>query len=360
MKGAKLSLMFLACTAAPSAFAQNTPDSQCGMTNLDRSSNMFTIVNPIPATTTQQCFITVVPKQSWTGGMPDLASSQLVEGNYEVTLSGGGGGGGGGGARIGGGDGGAGAVPLTVVRYLEPGVYRVTIGSGGLGGAPNGGNGGDGAPTSLSKAHSGETVAGFSGAENWNGSYPWSYAARRVSYQAGVAGRRADSMTDEAEGPAGQAIGGNGGRVGIGINPKGQDGGRLMLVASSGAPGKGGTDLAGHRFRHEVAGGGGGGAGFGNGGDGDSAAEDGKMKTGAMTGMLGGGGGGGAGGEGVADPGATGGNGFIKIALKDPPPPAASAQPAPMYVAPMAPVSEPAAPVVETVPPARPARVDRN
>jgi hypothetical protein len=161
--------------------------------------------------------------------------------------------------------------------------------------------------------------------------------------------------------PDGEARGGYGGLVGIGMNPKAQDGARLTIVASAGAPGIGGTDLAGHWFRHEAAGGGGGGAGYGNGGNGASAAEDGKIRTEPMSGMLGGGGGGGAGGEGVADPGAPGGNGFIRIALKDPPPPAASAQPAPAYVAPanVAP-AEIVAPVGETVAPVLPARTDRN
>jgi hypothetical protein len=182
MKTAKLTLMFMACAAAIPALAQNSTDSRCGTTNFDRNQNVFTIANPTPGTANQQCFITVVPKASWSGGTPDLASSQLVEGNYEIALSGGGGGGGGGGpggetersrtAAGGGGEGGSSAPPATVVRYLSPGVYRLTIGSGGQGGAPNGGRGGDGAPTSLSNAYSSETVAGFSGAESWGGSYP--------------------------------------------------------------------------------------------------------------------------------------------------------------------------------------------
>jgi hypothetical protein len=183
MKTAKLTLIFLACAAASTAFAQNTTDSRCGTTNFDKNQNMFTIASPTPGTANQQCFVTVVSKASWTGGVPDLASSQLVEGNYEVALSGGGGGGGGGGGsgretehgrtRSGtGGEGGGSAIPVTTVRYLTPGVYRLTIGSGGQGGTSNGGHGADGAPTSLSNAYSGETVAGFSRAESWDGSYP--------------------------------------------------------------------------------------------------------------------------------------------------------------------------------------------
>ncbi len=190
MKTAKLTLMFLACAAAIPAFAQNTTDSRCGTTNYDSSRNIYTIVNPGSGTATQQCFITVVPKSSWTGGSPNLSTSQLVEGNYEVALSGAGGGGGGGsgGEREHGrteagtaGSNGNSAVPVTTIRYLNPGVYRITIGSGGQGGmagpngervARSGGRGADGAPTSLSNANTGETLAGFAGAESWNRSDP--------------------------------------------------------------------------------------------------------------------------------------------------------------------------------------------
>jgi hypothetical protein len=189
MKSAKLTLMFLACTAAIPALAQNTTDSRCGTTNYDSSRGTFTIVNPTPGTPNQQCFVTVVPKTSWTGGTPNLSTSQLVEGNYEITLSGGGGGGGGGSGSErehgrteagNGGSGGDSAVPVTTVRYLNPGVYRMTIGSGGQGGtagpngehvARSGGRGADGGPTSVSNSGSGETVAGFDRAESWNGSY---------------------------------------------------------------------------------------------------------------------------------------------------------------------------------------------
>jgi len=326
MKTAKLTLMLLACAAAVPALAQNTTDSRCGMTNYDSSRNIFAIVNPTPGTANQQCFITVVPKQSWTGGVPNLSTSQLVEGNYEVTLSGGGGGGGGGAERVGGGGGGAGAVPFTTVRYLQPGIYRLTIGSGGQGGASNGRDGKDGAPTSLSNASSGETLAGFSGAESWAGTYSQKYAGASRG---------------------GQPNGGDGGR--LAGNSKAQDGGKLTAVAYSGEPGKGGNDLAEHRMRHEVAGGGGGGASLGNGGNGDSSAEDGKMKTGAKSGDAGAGGGGGAGGEGVADAGAPGGNGFIKLALKDPVP---QAMPA---------ISSSTETITTPAPAAtRPARKDRN
>lgn len=188
MKTAKMTLMFLACSAAIPAFAQNTTDSQCGTTNFDRNRGVFTILNPGAGTANQQCFITVVPKESWAGGAPDLSRSQLVEGNYEVMLSGGGGGGGGSARRTGRGYDGGDAIAFKDTRYLTPGVYRLTIGSGGQGGVPCvteelGGRGGDGAPTSLSNAYSGETVAGFPRAEYWDGRYAQSYpvaSARRI------------------------------------------------------------------------------------------------------------------------------------------------------------------------------------
>ena len=216
----RLALLTLAVASVP-AFAQNTTDSRCGSTNYDRSRNEFTIINPTPGTATQQCFITVVPKQSWSGGVPDLSSSQLVEGNYEISLSGGGGGGGGGagGEREhrrneagAGGSGGYGAIPVTKVRYLNPGVYRLTIGSGGQGGmaGPNGerversgGRGANGAPTSLSNANTGETVAGFARAESWDGSYP-------LVAQASYAGTPATSGERGATGGGG--TGGTGGK----------------------------------------------------------------------------------------------------------------------------------------------------
>ncbi len=214
MNKAKLTVMFLACAAAIPAFAQNTTDSRCGTTNYDSGRDMYTITNPTPGTATQQCFITVVAKDSWTGGMPTMSSSELVEGNYEITVSGGGGGGGGGAGAVteqnrvalgGGGQGGYSAIPSTSVRYLNPGVYRVTIGAGGQGGMPgasgeqmasSGVRGTDGGPTSLSNAYSNETVAGFSGAESWDGTYPLvalaSYSGPQApSGQRGAAGRTA-------------------------------------------------------------------------------------------------------------------------------------------------------------------------
>ena len=226
----RLALLCLAAAASAPVFAQNTTDSRCGITNYDSSRDMYTITNPTLGTATQQCFITVVPKQSWMGGVPNLSTSQLVEGNYEITLSGGGGGGGGGAGESegkhhrmdagAGGSGGYGAVPITTVRYLAPGVYRLTIGAGGQGGmagrsgehmATGGVRGVDGGPTSLAKANTNETVAGYAGAESWNGTYP----LRAVGSYAG------------AEAPSGQsgASGSGGGAGGMTVGSPGSAGG---------------------------------------------------------------------------------------------------------------------------------------
>jgi hypothetical protein len=174
MKTAKLTLICLACAAALPAFAQNTTDSRCGATNYDRARDMYTIVRSTNNVPNQQCFITVVPKASWQGGANDPSTSQFIEGNYQITLAGAGGGGGaagqpGSGSR--GKDGGAGsgaqdANTSTVSRYLSPGIYRVTLGAGGMGGT-SGARSVEGAPSSLSNTATGETVAGFAGAENW-------------------------------------------------------------------------------------------------------------------------------------------------------------------------------------------------
>src|SRR3954453_11518612 len=98
MKSARFTLMFLACAAAMPAIAQNTTDSRCGQTNYDSAKDVYTIVRPTNSVPNQQCFITVVPKASWQGGANNAATSQFIEGNYQITLSGAGGGGGAAGA----------------------------------------------------------------------------------------------------------------------------------------------------------------------------------------------------------------------------------------------------------------------
>jgi hypothetical protein len=171
MKTARMTLMCLAVAAAMPAFAQNTTDSRCGATNYDRSRDMYTIVRPNSNALNQQCFITVVPKSQWQGGSNDPSSSQFIEGNYQITLSGAAGGGGAGGTG-GAGSGAQDSNTSTVSRYLTPGVYRVTLGGGGMGGTAAKGNAVgsvEGAPTSLSNARTGETIAGYPGAENWSG-----------------------------------------------------------------------------------------------------------------------------------------------------------------------------------------------
>ena len=217
MKTAKFSLMFLACTAALPAVAQNTMDARCGTTNFDRARDVYTIVNPGSGTANQQCFITVVPKAAWPGGAPSLASSELVEGNYDVVLSGGGGGAGGSAIRTGLGFDGADAVPFKGTRYLPPGVYRLTFGYGGQGGRPcvteeRGGRGADGAPTGLSEAYSGQTIAGYPRAESWDGRYAGSYPVASVGQTPGS--MDVGNMTPAARigdlGGGGHSVGGTG------------------------------------------------------------------------------------------------------------------------------------------------------
>lgn len=182
MNSARSALMLLACSAAMPAFAQNPgPNSGCGATNYDPSRGVYTIVTSTPGALNQQCFINVIPKTKWPGGAPDPATSNFVEGNYNIVLSGGGGGAGGSAEESGHGYDGADAVVFKGTRYLSPGVYRLTIGTGGKGGEPCltdnlGGRGGDGAPSSIAEAYTGQLIAGYPGAEYWNGRSPQSYA----------------------------------------------------------------------------------------------------------------------------------------------------------------------------------------
>ena len=208
MKTAKLVLMIVGCTAIP-AFAQDG-SPQCGTTNFDRERSIFTITRPSAGDVNQQCFITVVSKDEWSGRSPDFSRSELVEGNYEISASGGGGGGGGA-VPEGRGYDGADAVPFKHTRYLAPGVYRLTIGSGGQGGPgcvteDRGGRGGDGAPTSLSDAYSSQTIAGYPRAESWEGSYPHSYAVASGRRTPGDRSSEEGNMTPAAR--SGQLGGG--------------------------------------------------------------------------------------------------------------------------------------------------------
>jgi hypothetical protein len=229
MKTAKLALIIVGCTAIP-AFAQDG-SLQCEVTNFDRNRGLFTITNPDPRSLNQQCFLTVVSKDEWSGGLPDFSSSQLVEGNYEISASGGGGGGGGAAPESRGYDG-ADAIPFKHTRYLSPGVYRLTIGSGGQGGPgcvteDRGGRGGDGAPTSLSEAYSGQTIAGYPRAESWDGTYPQSYRVASGRRAPGDGAAADGNMTPAAR--SGELGGGGRGASGTGSCEVGTQGGNGFI-----------------------------------------------------------------------------------------------------------------------------------
>jgi len=333
MKTAKLTLMFLACAAASPAFAQS-PLPQCGSANFDQTQNVFTIANPAAGAVNQQCLITVLPS----GASPDrqYPGPYFVEGPYTIEMSGGGGGGSGGASsNMGGGGGGAGAAPLRAEKYLAPGVYKLTIGTGGYGGSADGGPTGHGNPTSLTDFNTGQVILGFPGADAWTPSSQ-------------VAG---DGRGGRAR--AGGSTGGNGGDSGPNKEEAAQPGGMLQVGGYSGRPGQAGSD-AGRSSQANA--GGGGGAGVGDGGNGQS--ETSNMAAG--TGVLGGGGGGGRGGRNTATAGSQGGHGFIRLAQSGPAPQAIA--PEPTRAVGQAPVMAPATESVAPPPPAemRPARIDRN
>jgi hypothetical protein len=230
MKSGKLVMALLTC-ATTSVFAQDSP--QCEFANLDRSRDIFTVVNPASGAVNQQCFLSV---------QPSGAAGRYTEGNYEILLSGGGGGGGGGGAGNDsasgvGGQGGAGAIPARTNTYLKPGVYRLTMGTGGLGGGASGsqgagGNAADGNPTGIVEAYTGQTIAGYPRAEQW--------AGRSGSYQvatgrggvAGPSGAGSDSSGPRA------ADGANGSSRRDGASESGFQGGHgfIKLTQLSPAP----------------------------------------------------------------------------------------------------------------------------
>jgi hypothetical protein len=314
----RMALLVLASTSAP-AFAQDIP--QCAAL-FDNSQNFFSAQNaPIDAIN-RQCFLTVMPKDgpASLAGFPNLAqypAPQLMEGTYEIILSGGGGGGGSGGFLSSGG-GGAGAVPSKTSQYLSPGVYKLTIGTSGKGGS-NGGAGGDGNPTSITKAYTNETVAGFRGADTWTGRAAQSYVVASAG-RGSIGGSGADSSG--GRGVDGRGNGGAGGQQ-PDKNGNGeiasQSGGAMVVAGiTTGTPGVGGTR----------DGGGGGGAGFGNGGNGKSGDRAGNNEVGNQ-----------------------GGNGFVMLR------PIQLAQATPVAPAPMAaPVQAAPAPYVAP----RAAKRDRN
>ena len=268
----RMALLALASASAP-AFAQDVP--QCA-TFFENSQQFFTAAGAPDGAINRQCFLTVMPKDgpSSVRDFPNLAQypqPQLMEGTYEVTLSGGGGGGGGGGILASGG-GGAGAVPYKTTTYLAPGVYKLTLGTGGRGGTPGfivGGNGEDGAPTSITKAYSNEVVAGFRGADTWaRAPQPQGYM---VASARGIPAPGPNGVIAEGQGAPGVNGLGSGGNGGILPDPEhgrrferpAQDGAPMPVAGiPTGQPGRGGPR----------DGGGGGGAGYGNGGDGKSTA----------------------------------------------------------------------------------------
>lgn len=331
----RLALLCLAATTAP-AFAQNALP-QCGSTNFDQTRNIFTISNPAAGTTTQQCLITVYQR----GAVPDQSRQSpapyFIEGNYVVELSGGGGGGSGGASKNnGGGGGGGGAVPSRTAKYLAPGVYKLTIGTGGEGGGANGGLTGGGYPTSLTNANTGELIYGFPGADNWRQGYAVAGEFGGVGGPAVVGGSR----------------GGNGGDSGPRAEESAQAGGMSQTVGFSGRPGKAGSDSS---RSSQANAGGGGGAGVGDGGDGQSE----NSNTAAGIGDLGGGGGGGRGGENTADAGGRGGHGFIRLAASEPAPQAFAPVTGAVGQSPVIErVTETATNPASTA--TRPARMDRN
>ena len=286
----RLALMVLA-SASASAFAQGT-SPQCAATN-EAGRNVFTVVNPAQGAINQQCFLTVMPKPLSANDIAPsrYSASQIQEGNYEIELSGGGGGGGGG-SLLNSGGGGSGAVPVKVTRYLSPGVYRLTIGTGGEAGGGTMANGdamrgSDGNPTSMSNAYTQETVAGFPGAETWAGRRSgYMVASARGNTPGGMSGNADFGGNGEgAKGMGAQSDGGSGGKR----DEKGhliqgaQDGGMLKVAGYTDPGGKAGAN----------GGGGGGGAGYGKGMDGVPA-------------------------RGGATPGTRGGDGFIALRALDP------------------------------------------
>ncbi len=293
----RMALLCLAAASAP-AFAQSA-SPQCGYSNYDGTLNAFTVVNPVVGAVNQQCFVTVHASGSAPDKSGQYAAPTLFEGTYAIELVGGGGGGGGGASKDqGGGGGGAGAVPSQTVQYLSPGVYKLTLGTGGEGGAANGGRTGDGNPTSLTNAATGQLIAGFAGADTWT-----QHSQAAGDGHGGVAA-------------AGGSSGGSGGDSGSRSEEKAQAGGAAQTGGYSGMPGLAGGESgrsaktdAGNVIQANA--GGGGGASIGSGGTGESAKQTAATEAGA---------------------GSRGGHGLIRLTLKAAAPVALA--PAPAIVAP--------------------------
>lgn len=313
----RLAILCLAISSAP-AFAQNSV-APCGPANFDQSRNVFTAVNPAPDSVNQQCLLTVYPRGTVSDQTRQYPALYPTEGSYIIELSGGGGGGGGGAAKDqGGGGGGAGAAPSRSTVYLNPGVYKLTIGTGGDGGSANGGRTEAGNPTSLTHAATGALIAGFPGADVWN--------------------QRSRAATDGSGGvasPGGSSGGSGGDKVtvsGVKTENSAQAGGASQTAGYSGTAGQAGDESGrsvgtqnGPMVQSNA--GGGGGASVGSGGSGQSANTN--ANTVAGVGGLGAGGGGGRGGLTTADSGSRGGHGFIRLTMSQPAPVPMAVAPAP-------------------------------
>lgn len=287
----RLAILCLAAASTP-ALAQNAIP-ECASNNFDHQLNAFTVINPAAGAVNQQCYFTVHPSGSAPVASGQYAAPSLVAGTYVIDLVGGGGGGGGGSSAkdAGGGGGGAGAAPSRTVQYLAPGVYKMTIGTGGYGGAPNGGRTGDGNPTSLINATTGQLIAGFAGADTWT--------QQSVAAGDGHGGAAA----------AGGSTGGNGGDSGARSEEPAQAGGALQTPGYGGVPGQAGSETGrtvqkdGRRVVEANAGGGGG-ASIGSGARGGAASN-----------------------SKVAEAGGRGGDGLIRLTLAEPAPVAAAPVP---------------------------------
>ena len=315
MKFTKLALSLLVgvgvgagCTSVPSVPPVSQSDlPNCFDTNYDKERGLFTIRNDAGKAVNQQCLLTVGPRG-------DVASPQrLTAGSYRVYLSNGGGGGAGGtlqaflGGGGGGGGGGAGAAETLATVNLTEGVYKLTIGTGGPGGVVclpglgfGGGPGWLGSPSNMVRIATGELVIGTPEAD------------RYVRPRPGQLGRMAGKADAHGGSGPGQASGGAGTEAAnttkqaamVEATP-----GAGKLVSGVSEPGGAtGTTLAADK---NPGGGGGGGAssiGPGGGGGGESP---GQKENPPERGSLGSGGGGGEGSLSGCDPGARGGHGFI-------------------------------------------------
>jgi hypothetical protein len=303
-----------AVTPAPLVSLSDLPN--CFDRNYDAERGLFTIRNPVGNPVNQQCLLTVGPRRG------AASASRLAAGSYTVYLADGGGGGAGGTAQgvAGGGGGGAGAKDVLASVDLTEGAYRLTIGAGGPGGnaciitwpdssgpgdlyGPGGSGGGPGwlgSPSSMVRAATGELVLGTPGAER--------YARPTRAQNERMAGK----IDGHGGSGPGQAGGGDGGLAESRYKAKADsEPGDSKLAARragiGGAPG-----FVPMNDRDSGGGGGGGATNFGNGGGGGGEIAGHKIFAPAR-GSLGSGGGGGEGNAFGCGAGAWGGHGYIAL-----------------------------------------------